>query len=141
MITLGSDPVTLPPLPHKHRVKLENALQSNVGHVFWESRGMTREQAKSILHSSDEDHVNKTLANAHSLWNEKIMTVDDAFNLAHAPDSTSMLYNDDANADANGAKKQSRWDAVQEAFLRFYVTALKVRFFDVIQYRLTSLPS
>jgi hypothetical protein len=30
MITLGSNPVDLPPLPHKHRVKLENALQSHV---------------------------------------------------------------------------------------------------------------
>ena len=30
MITLGSDPVELPPLPHKHRVKLEHALQINV---------------------------------------------------------------------------------------------------------------
>lgn len=37
MITLGSEPVDLPPLPHKHRLKLENALQSNVvSDVFWE---------------------------------------------------------------------------------------------------------
>jgi hypothetical protein len=80
---------------------------------------MTKEEANKILHSTDEEHVNNTLANAHSLWSEKIRTVDDAFNLAHAPDS--ML----ANADG-GDCKQSRWDAVQEAFLRFYISALKV---------------
>jgi hypothetical protein len=85
---------------------------------------MTREEANKILHSSDEEHVNNTLANAHSLWSEKIRTVDDAFNLAHAPDSTSILYSD-ANADAGDFKK-SKWDAVQEAFLRFYISALKV---------------
>ncbi|KAL7520493.1 hypothetical protein ACHAWX_005255 [Stephanocyclus meneghinianus] len=125
MITLGSDPVDLPPLPHKHRVKLENALEKNVGHVFWHARGMTKEVATLILHSSDEDHVSEVLSNAHSLWNEKIRSVDEAFNLAHAPDSTSMLHNDDANVDAASIGKQSKWDAVQEAFLRFYITALK----------------
>jgi hypothetical protein len=83
---------------------------------------MTQEDANAILNSSDEEHVNKTLENAHSLWNERIKTVDDAFDLAHAPDSTTITL----NADPNSVGKQSKWDAVQEAFLRFYVTALKV---------------
>jgi hypothetical protein len=125
MITLGTDPVDLPPLPHKHRVKLEHALENNVGDVFWNARGMTKEDATAILHSSDNEHISDTLANAHSLWNEKIRSVDEAFNLAHAPDSASMLNNDDANLDMDNSGKQSAWDAVQEAFLRFYVTALK----------------
>jgi len=125
MITLGSDPVDLPPLPHKYRVKLENTLEKNVGNVFWNARGMTKEDATLILHSYDEDHVSEVLSNAHSLWNEKIRSVDEAFNLAHAPDSTSMLHNDDANVDPGSVGKQSKWDAVQEAFLRFYITALK----------------
>jgi hypothetical protein len=121
MITLGSNPVDLPPLPHKHRVKLEHALQVNVGHVFWEARGMTKEDANAILNSSDEEYVNKTLENAHSLWNEKIRTVDDAFGLAPAPESTTIAM----NLDPRNTGKQSKWDAVQEAFLRFYVSALK----------------
>ena len=149
MITLGSNPIDLPPLPHKHRMKLENALQSNVGesfqlhfkslvsygciskalivptlssgHVFWEARGMTKEDATAILNSSDEEYVNTTLENAHSIWNEKIRTVDDAYGLAPAPESTTIAMNvDPMNT------KQSKWDAVQEAFLRFYVSALKV---------------
>ena len=71
------------------------------------------------MNSQDRE---ETLANAHSLWNERIRTIDDAFNLAPAPESSTMAM----NVEATG--KQSKWDAVQEAFLRFYVSALKVSF-------------
>ena len=83
---------------------------------------MTKEDANAILNSSDEEYVNNTLENAHSLWNEKIRTVDDAFGLAPAPESTAIAM----NLDPMNTGKQSKWDAVQEAFLRFYVSALKV---------------
>jgi len=51
---------------------------------------------------------------------------DDAFNLACAPDAAALEFDDDALAgrDNGVLKKQSRWDAVQEAFLRFYVSSL-----------------
>lgn len=87
--------------------------------MFWETRGLTKKDAGAIVNSQDRE---ETLANAHSLWNERIRTIDDAFNLAPAPESSTMAM----NVEATG--KQSKWDAVQEAFLRFYVSALKVSF-------------
>jgi len=67
------------------------------------------------------------LRKAGSMWDERIRTRDDAFNLAYLPDSTTLEFSDDANCDADNGTllKQSRWDAVQEAFLRFYVTILQ----------------
>ena len=126
IITLGPHTPELPPLPHKRRMKLGAALEKNAGHVFWNARGLTQEEAESIRRSGDENALKVMYEKADALWHEKMSTIDEAFNLAHAPDSTSMLYIDDARADASEALgKQSRWDAVQEAFLRFYVAMLK----------------
>lgn len=47
---------------------------------------------------------------------------DEAFPRAHAPDSMSLTYSGGVTGMDPG---QSRWDAVQEAFLRFYVSMLK----------------
>ncbi|EED90263.1 hypothetical protein THAPSDRAFT_8075 [Thalassiosira pseudonana CCMP1335] len=125
VISVGPNTPDLPPLPHKRRVKLEAALEKNVGHVFWNTRGVPPIKAESILRSGDEKSIKEMKSKANSLWHERIRSVDEAFNLAHAPGSTSILYNDDAKDASEGLAKQSRWDAVQEAFLRFYVAALK----------------
>lgn len=126
VITVGPEAPELPPLPHKRRVKLEAALNQHAGDVFWNARGFTRQEADAVRRLGSAAATAEMKENAESLWCERIRTVDEAFNLAHAPDSTSILYNDNANADADEAlAKQSRWDAIQEAFLRFYVAMLK----------------
>jgi len=61
------------------------------------------------------------LGTADAVWDEKICAMDEAFDMAHAPDSMSLLYSENMTGDSG----QSRWDAVQEAFLRFYVSMLK----------------
>jgi len=127
VITVGPETPDLPPIPHKRRVKLEHALEAHAGDVFWNARGLTHEQAQAIRRKGSSAATEEMHANADALWYEKISTVDDAFSLAHAPDAANMMFTDDANSGADDALagKQSRWDAVQEAFLRFYVAMLK----------------
>uniref|UniRef100_A0A7S2UGK4 UDENN domain-containing protein n=1 Tax=Attheya septentrionalis TaxID=420275 RepID=A0A7S2UGK4_9STRA len=90
-----------------------------------------------------EKEVDEILEEADALWREKLSNYDFAFNLAYTPNSPNLL-NDNENANvaavASGKSKrnllaglnlsvepngQSRWDKVQEAFLRFYVTILR----------------
>lgn len=52
-------------------------------------------------------------------WREKLHAYDHAFNLAYTPTSENLLN------DASTDYEQSRWDRVQEAFLRFFVALLK----------------
>ncbi|KAL3790965.1 hypothetical protein HJC23_004947 [Cyclotella cryptica] len=125
VITLGPDTPALPPIPHKQRVKLESALQKNVGDVFWNARGMSQDEVSKFRRSGNNAEIKEMHSNARSLWSEKIRAVDDAFNLAHAPESTSIQYNEDARVGTDALGKQSRWDAVQEAFLSFYAETLK----------------
>ncbi|KAL7520492.1 hypothetical protein ACHAWX_005254 [Stephanocyclus meneghinianus] len=125
VITLGPDTPALPPIPHKQRVKLESALQKNVGDVFWSARGMSQDEVSKFRRSGNNPEIKEMHSNARSLWSEKIRATDDAFNLAHAPESTSIQYNEDARVGTNAFGKQSRWDAVQEAFLSFYADTLK----------------
>ena len=127
VITLGSDTPELPPLPHNRRKKLESTLKANVGDVFWEARNLSKAEVLRVRASGDEEKLSEMLDNAGKVWEEKVLTRDDAFNLAHAPDSASMKIDEDANDDiAHGTvPKQSKWDAVQEAFLRFYCSVLQ----------------
>jgi len=127
VITLGPNTPDLPPLPHNRRKKLEATLKANAGEVFWEARNLTKADVLRVRASGDEGSLGTMLDKAGAVWEEKIKTRDDAFNLAHAPDSVSLQFDEDANVylDDGSLPKQSRWDAVQEAFLRFYVSLLQ----------------
>ena len=124
VITLGPNTPDLPPLPHNRRKKLEGTLKANAGEVFWEARNLTKADVLKVRASGDEGKLSNMLDKAGAVWEEKVATRDDAFNLAYAPDSVSMQIDEDANVDFVNPK-QSRWDAVQEAFLRFYVSLLQ----------------
>jgi hypothetical protein len=120
LIGLGPDTPELPPIPHKEKQKLESALQKNVGHVFWQARGMTQDSAALFRRSGNDDTIKKLHRNAQAIWGEKISTIDDAFSLACLPDSVTL----DLGTNASDGK-QSRWDAVQESFLNFFAASLK----------------
>jgi len=122
LVTLGTNTLDLPILSHRRKMKLESALENNAGDVFWNARGLTKSEVDAVRSSGDENALEKMLGMADAVWEEKISSMDDAFNLAHSPDSLSILYNQD---DEPNNLKQSRWDLVQEAFLRFYVSMLK----------------
>ena len=122
VITMGRHTPDLPFLPYRRKMKLEAALEKYAGDVFWKARGLTSSQIESARISGDENLLTKMLGMADAVWDEHVCTMDDAFNLALAPDSMSLLHSGDENGVNAG---QSRWDAVQEAFLRFYCSMLK----------------
>ena len=125
LITMGNNTEPFPPLPLKRRSKLENALQKNVGNIFWEARGLRRadilDQDGQVLKS---DHLMRT---ADRVWKERLHGYDDVFNLAFTPNSETLLNGESRGypSEVEGEFKQSSWDSVQEAFFRFYVTMLR----------------
>jgi len=125
VVTLGPNAPDLPPLPNNRRKKLEGVLKANVGDIFWEARNLKRTDVLRAKGSGNESTLGTMLQNAHAVWEEKIRTCDDAFDLAHAPDSVTLDCDEDANNARGGFEKQSRWDAVQEGFLRFYSSLLQ----------------
>ena len=120
LITTGTQAPELPILPQRRKLKLEAALEKHAGHVFWKARGLTKSRVESVRLSGDENAIEEMLGRANAVWDEQLCSMDEAFYLAHSPDSMSILYDKD-----DISLKQSRWDAVQEAFLRFYVAMLK----------------
>jgi len=125
IITVGPLCPELPPLPHKRRQKLEAALKANVGNVFWEARNLHLDDLLKVKSTGDDASMKIMLEKAGSVWEGKVKARDDAFNLACAPDAAALEFDDDALAgsDSGALPKQSRWDSVQEAFLRFYVVS------------------
>ncbi|KAL3809617.1 hypothetical protein ACHAXA_006616 [Cyclostephanos tholiformis] len=129
VVTIGPNAPDLPPLPNNRRKKLESVLKANVGDIFWEARNLNRGEVLKAKGSGNDEAIGTLLRNAHLVWEERISTCDDAFGLAHAPDSVTLDCDEDANDSCvrGGADltKQSRWDAIQEGFLRFYVALLQ----------------
>ncbi|EJK63494.1 hypothetical protein THAOC_15837, partial [Thalassiosira oceanica] len=120
LITMGMECEDLPFLPNVRKIKLEAALENNAGDVFWKARGLTAAQVEEVRNSGDENLLAKTLGTGDAVWDERICFLDEAFNLAASPDSLSLLH--DATSSLEEAAK---WDAVQEAFIRFYASVLK----------------
>ena len=124
VITTSKHTPDLPILPHRRKTKLEATLMKHAGDVYWKARGVTASEVDLANFNGDKSDMKKLHKMAGAVWEEKICSIDEAFNLAHTPDSMCLLYSQDqigTGADAG----QSRWDAVQEAFLRFYVSMLK----------------
>lgn len=126
LITMGQLTPPFPPIPLKRRAKLEAALDENAGDVFWAARGLKKSDIMSNEHIIQSNDVMK---NADLVWKEKLNASDNAFNLGFAPDSETLLNGDKRNEalDENFSikYKQSQWDKVQDAFLRFYVSMLR----------------
>jgi len=132
VITTGPYTPALPPIPHRRRFKLEKALEQNVGDVFWHARGLRKEQLDKVRNSKKpnaKERLDGLLDDAEQAWQMRNKGFDEAFNLAYAPDSVRHLDDDQLNrspsSEDGGTNQQSQYDAVQEAFLRFYVAALK----------------
>jgi len=66
------------------------------------------------------DSLAKLKRHASTMWEERLTSFDDAFNLACTPDSARKH-----DAMVGEEVRQSTWDAVQEAFLMFYTSTLK----------------
>ena len=123
LITMGDATPAFPPLPLKRRTKLEKALQTHVGDVFWQARGISKSEV--LANDGGDKSSVKLMLTADRVWKEKLSGYDNAFNLAFTPDSETLLNGDTRGDSREGDLKQSAWDAAQEAFLRFYASMLR----------------
>jgi hypothetical protein len=142
-VTLGPDTPPLPPLPPYQEGKLRAEVEENVGMVFREARSLTKTDDYSESGQKLHGHI-KLMAEA--MWESKLMLYDEAFHLMFTPEQTrkNLLNGNDgsgldtsehrdvttslASMMASGqqeVRKQSRWDAVQEAFLDTFVYLLR----------------
>lgn len=122
-IRFGPLVTSLPTAPHRKLGKLQASLTEIVGEVFWRARDLHGEyhemmQNKPSKRSYDQLRQMCTAPQSRSKWGEKLETFDHAFNLAYTPESPNLL-------EEKQLSEPSRWDQVQEAFLRFFVAVLK----------------
>lgn len=144
-VTLGPDTLQLPPMPPYQETLLQAQLEENVGMVFREARSLTRNDDYSDSGQNLQGH---TKIMAEAMWESKLMLYDEAFHLIFTPEqSRKNLLNgndgsgmDSSDRDLNvlsklklnsnnnndtSSRKQSAWDAVQEAFLDTFVYLLR----------------
>ena len=138
-VTLGPDTAPLPPLPPAQENALRAQLDINAGMIFREARSLTKTDDYSDSGAHLPTHV-KLMAEA--MWESKLMLFDEAFHLAFTPEESrkNHLNGNDASGldmserditdlslsgDRNNTRKQSEWDAVQEAFLDTFVYLLR----------------
>ena len=138
LVTLGPDTEPLPPLPPYQDSLLRAQLQNNVGMVFREARSLTKNDDYSDSGSRLPSHIKQV---AEAMWEGKLCLFDEAFHLMFTPeesrknllngnDSSGMAWSEQGSMRRMGsgggqAKKQSEWDAVQEAFLNTFVYLLR----------------
>lgn len=148
LVTLGPDTEPLPPIPPGQLTTLRNQLEENVGMVFREARCLTKNDDYSDSGAHLPNHIKLM---AEGMWESKLCLFDEAFHLLFTPeearknllngnDNSGMDYSDrDINdqirmaaasnaaavGDKSSLRKQSQWDAVQEAFLDTFVYLLR----------------
>jgi hypothetical protein len=120
-VMFGQHTPELPPVPGKKWLKLQKSLQDIAGNLFWKARGLEEEYKLFMKNKMNEYGVKNALKEkGERVWREKLRTIDHAFNLHYTPDLDHIL-----NGTENDENEQNQWDRVQEAFLRFFVAALK----------------
>lgn len=140
LVTLGPDTEPLPPLPPYQESCLRNQLEENAGMVFREARSLTRHDDYSDSGSRLPSHIKQM---AEAMWESRLCLFDEAFHLMFTPeesrknllngnDTSGMDWNDRDDplrvitpGDKQALRKQSQWDAVQEAFLDTFVYLLR----------------
>jgi pentatricopeptide repeat protein len=140
-VTLGPDTPDLPPLPPYLEAQLMAQLEENAGMIFREARSLTKHDDLSDNGTNLPSHV-KMMAEA--MWESKLCLFDEAFHLVFTPEEARKNHlngNDASGLDAIDkdiaslhlvtnertapGRKQSNWDAVQEAFLDMFVYLLR----------------
>jgi hypothetical protein len=142
LVTLGPDTDPLPPLPPYQESCLRSQLEQNVGMVFREARSLTKNDDYSDSGSRLPSHIKQT---AEAMWEGRLCLFDEAFHLVFTPEESrkNLLNGNDTSGmdwsdrdvhdpirmmtpgDKQPLRKQSEWDAVQEAFLDTFVYLLR----------------
>jgi len=118
-VTLGQKTPKLSTPPLRKWNKLQAAVEENAGELFWKTRCLDAEY-QMVLKGKMTPQSFRIMydVKGNTGWKEKLKGFDDAFSMAYLPDSVHAAHAEDNDA-------QSRWDKVQEAFLRFFVSTLK----------------
>jgi pentatricopeptide repeat protein len=118
-VTLGPKTPKLTAPPAKKWNKLQSSLEQIAGELFWKTRCLDAEY-RLLTKGKMTPRSFRVLYDAKGSrgWKEKLKGFDDAFSMAFTPDSLQADH--DMAEDA-----QSRWDKVQESFLRFFASTLK----------------
>lgn len=141
LVTLGPDTEPLPPLPPHQDLALRSQLHQNAGMVFREARSLTKSHDYSDSGSHLPPHIKQM---AEAMWEGKLCLFDEAFHLMFTPeesrknllngnDTSGMDWSDRehdhirmvSTGEKQSHRKQSEWDAVQEAFLDTFVYLLR----------------
>jgi DENN (AEX-3) domain/dDENN domain len=142
LVTLGPNTEPLPPLPPQQEACLRTQLEENAGMVFREARSLTKNDDYSDSGSRLPTHVKQM---AEAMWEGRLSLFDEAFHLMFTPeearknllngnDTFGMEWNDHDMHDPlrrisvgekSTPRRQSEWDAVQEAFLDTFVYLLR----------------
>lgn len=122
-VSFGRETVPIPQLPIKRLNKLRTRLEDSVGALFWSTRGLEPEYQRILVSKPHKRSLQRLrLLNPADHWADTLGGSDHAFNLAYTPGSNVMdSWSENKLNDAG----QTRWDVVQEAFLRFFVDILK----------------
>jgi len=130
VVSMGPSTPELPSIPPEFETKLRATLKEHAGMVFREARSLNKGHDFSDRGEHLPLHVKVT---ADAMWESKLCLYDEAFILAYTPEQEGKNYlngNDGGQKTLGGSsvhKKtriQSRWDAVQEAFMSLYVGLL-----------------
>ncbi len=120
-VSFGHSPV-LPPIPRDFEKRLHQKLVENAGMIFREARSLTKEHDYSDRGIYLPLHM-KVMADA--MWESKRCLYDEAFHLCFTPDQEgNNLLNGNEGSHQSNSQMQSKWDAVQEAFMSVYVGLL-----------------
>ena len=139
LVTLGPQTDPLPALPPNLAGMLRSKLDENVGLVFREARSLTKNDDYSDRGIHLPPHT-KMMSDA--MWESRLCLFDEGFNLTFTPDMArkNLLNGNDhslvsftesdqflimSKEEKEKLRKQSQWDAVQEAFLDIYVYMLR----------------
>ena len=138
LVTLGPDTAPLPPLPPHQESVLRSSLEENAGMVFRAARSLTKNDDYSESGAHLPTHIKQM---AEAMWESRLCLFDEAFHLCFTPEESrkNLLNGNDTSgmdfdgndpirkmtSDRKGARKQSEWDAVQEAFLDTFVYLLR----------------
>ena len=139
LVTLGPQTDPLPALPPNLAGMLRSKLDENVGLVFREARSLTKNDDYSDRGIHLPPHT-KMMSDA--MWESRLCLFDEAFNFTFTPDMArkNLLNGNDhslvsftesdqflimSKEEKEKLRKQSQWDAVQEAFLDIYVYMLR----------------
>lgn len=130
-VSFGPNTPPLPPIPKVFAKKLNAKLKENAGMIFREARSLSRQHDFSDRGQHLPPDVKMR---ADAMWESKLCLYDEAFHLSFTSEQegknllngnySSQKYNTSAAPQKFSRIAQSKWDAVQEAFMTVYVGLL-----------------